>query len=70
MLEFSGMTDDELDELLWYEETLSGEVVRASGSVACELCGFAFRQHPYDPEIGYDGYHYLKVACDGTRLKL
>jgi len=43
---------------------------RASGACVCE-CGFAYRDHPYsEDDVSFDGQLFLKVLCDGTKVKL
>ncbi len=49
-----------------------GSVVRASCECVCNHCGRKYREHPYDPyELsGIDGHPFLRVLCDGRRVKL
>lgn len=42
------------------------EVLRASGDVGCEVCGFAYRYHPEDSPPN----EFLNVLCNGRRVKL
>lgn len=43
----------------------------ASGDCVCEKCGHIYYDHPSDwRDVGKDGLPYLKVICDGTRVKL
>jgi len=45
--------------------------VRASGDVLCEECGDTYYHHPSDmKQLDSEGRPFLRVACDGTRLKL
>jgi len=47
------------------------EMRRASGDCLCELCDRPYWRHPYTYEyVDWDGHPFLKVACDGTLLKL
>lgn len=39
--------------------------IRASHMCECTICGRLYIKHPLDPE-----YDWLRVHCDGTRLKL
>lgn len=51
---------------------LSGQdMVRISGECVCPECGKKYREHPYDMrQLSYDGQPYLRIACDGRRIKL
>jgi hypothetical protein len=45
--------------------------IRASGRVICEACGDTYAHHPSDmKQVDMDGHPFLKVRCDGRRLKL
>lgn len=51
--------------------TGESKIVRASGDAICPECGEPYRKHPHDEEIlDYDDRPFLRIACDGTRLKL
>ncbi len=55
------------------DEIIDGirQCVRASGDVECDICGDTYYHHPSDmKQLDGDGRPYLRVACDGTRLKL
>lgn len=44
---------------------------RASGDCVCVLCGKEYRKHPHDmDDLGYDGEPFLRLLCDGRRVKL
>lgn len=54
-------------------EALGDHVVfiRASGDAVCEECGDTYYHHPKDMKQLSDlGLPFLRVACDGRRLKL
>lgn len=45
--------------------------IRSAGDVACEVCGDTYRHHPYDMKmVDHEGHPFLRVRCDGRRLKL
>ena len=45
--------------------------IRADGGLICPSCGAEYRRHPYDPaELSFDDRPFLRVLCDGTRVKL
>jgi hypothetical protein len=45
--------------------------IRAHGDTLCPSCRAGYRRHPYDPaELSFDGRPFLRVLCDGTRVKL
>jgi hypothetical protein len=45
--------------------------IRASGDCLCASCGREYRRHPQDKiELSYDGHPFLRILCDGTRVKL
>lgn len=47
------------------------EMRRANGDCLCELCGRPYRKHPHTYEhLDWEGHPFLRVACDGTLLKL
>lgn len=47
------------------------EAVRAGGECTCPTCGNLYRQHPYDMKVlDWEGHPFIKVLCDGTRVKL
>lgn len=47
------------------------EMVRVSGEAICPECGKKYVDHPYDTrQVDWEGYPFLRVACDGRRLKL
>ena len=47
------------------------ELIRASGDVICEECGDTYRHHPHDmKQLDSNGEPWLRVRCDGQRLKL
>ena len=44
--------------------------IRACGDTLCS-CGLDYYRHPYDvQELTYQDEPYLRVLCDGTRVKL
>lgn len=44
---------------------------RTSGDMICETCGLEYGGHPLDWRvIGYGNVPFLKVLCDGRRVKL
>jgi hypothetical protein len=44
---------------------------RASGWVTCSDCGKMYFDHPHDTEqLGYDSKPFLRVLCNGDRVKL
>ena len=47
--------------------------VRASGDCLCSDCGKKYYDHPSDkaPEsLDWEGHPFLRILCDGTRVKL
>jgi len=49
----------------------SESFIRASGDVTCAVCGDYYRHHPSDmKQVDHDGHPFLRVRCDGRRLKL
>lgn len=47
------------------------DVVRVSGDCVCPECGRQYREHPHDTrQLAWDGQPFLRIACDGRRLKL
>jgi hypothetical protein len=47
------------------------DILRTSGDVVCEECGDFYRNHPNDmKQLSDQGQPFLRVACDGRRLKL
>ena len=47
------------------------DIVRASGDVVCDECGDTYYHHPSDmKQLDNEGRPFLRVACDGRRLKL
>lgn len=49
------------------------EFRRAGGDVICDTCGKPYRKHPMDerPEaLSYQGEPFLRVLCNGERVKL
>lgn len=47
------------------------DFVRASGDVICDQCARTYSDHPYDFRVtDWDNHPFLRVRCDGTRLKL
>ena len=53
------------------EAGMDKDIVRASGGVICEECGDTYRHHPSDmKQLDSEGRPFLRVACDGRRLKL
>jgi hypothetical protein len=46
---------------------------RAAGACECLDCGKPYREHPMDKNPGalsYDGRPFLRVLCNGERVKL
>lgn len=44
---------------------------RASGEMICDRCGRIYYDHPMDWRvIGYGDVPFLKILCDGRRVKL
>lgn len=44
---------------------------RSSGDCVCEVCGDTYRHHPHDmKQLDHQGEPFLRVRCDGRRLKL
>jgi hypothetical protein len=44
---------------------------RCSGDCVCDVCGDEYRHHPHDmKELDHNGEPFLRVRCDGRRLKL
>lgn len=47
--------------------------IRAHGDTLC-TCGKPYRKHPDAPDLGWSGdgtfRPFLKVLCDGTKVKL
>lgn len=44
---------------------------RVSGSCLCAKCGQDYYSHPLDwQQVGYGGYAFLTVLCNGRRVKL
>jgi hypothetical protein len=53
------------------EADKSEPFIRAGGDVVCDVCGDVYRHHPHDmKELDNMGEPFLKVRCDGRRLKL
>lgn len=47
------------------------DILRTSGDVVCEECGDTYRHHPSDmKQLDSEGRPFLRVGCDGRRLKL
>lgn len=53
------------------------DFIRASGDCVCRVCNKTYRNHPYDEKIlsgiaDWDGKFrpFLRIICDGTRVKL
>ena len=47
------------------------EIVRVDGDALCPECSEPYREHPWDKlNLDYRGEPYLRVGCDGARLKL
>jgi hypothetical protein len=45
--------------------------LRAHGECRCDACGLTYYRHPPDVyELSNDGEPFLRVLCDGTRVKL
>jgi hypothetical protein len=45
--------------------------IRVSGECVCEVCGDKYWRHPHDmKQLDSNGEPFLKVRCDGRRLKL
>ena len=49
-----------------------GSFIRASGDCVCTHCGREYQKHPHDPyELSsIDSHPFLRVLCDGRRVKL
>lgn len=57
----------------WKEiQSLMQDVIHARGCTICPGCDQPYRIHPFEPHMlsGIDNEPYLRVACDGRRLKL
>ena len=53
------------------ESGMDKDILRASGDVVCEECGDTYNHHPSDmKQLDNEGRPFLRVACDGRRLKL
>jgi len=69
---------EEVERRLWeirqtalYTEDNAPEVIRASGLARCPECGEKYVEHPHDLGfLSYDRQPFVRVACDGRRLKL
>lgn len=47
------------------------EVIRVDGAATCPWCSTLYREHPWDQEnTDWQGQQFLRVGCDGRRLKL
>ncbi len=47
------------------------EWYRCSGDCECAICGQLYLAHPLDwLDLGYDDRPYLRVLCNGDRVKL
>jgi hypothetical protein len=47
------------------------DFTRASADFFCPICGKRFGEHPYDMEhLAYGGEPFLRILCDGSRVKL
>lgn len=45
--------------------------IRADQNTVCEVCGDIYRHHPHDmKQLGINDEPFLRVRCDGRRLKL
>jgi len=69
----------QIEQRLWevrktatYAENDQPECTRVSGDVECETCGLTYREHPYDlAALDFvNRMPYLRIGCDGRRLKL
>jgi hypothetical protein len=46
-------------------------MLRIHGDVLCDVCGNPFRRHPHDKrELDWEGRPFLRISCNGMRLKL
>lgn len=48
------------------------EIIRVNGDAECPSCGARYRHHALD-EVNVskpDGKPFLRIGCDGTRLRL
>jgi len=44
---------------------------RASADCVCPDCGKLYREHPHDKEnLSYDDRPWLRILCNGERVKL
>tara|TARA_Y100000310_G_scaffold175594_1_gene175656 strand:+ start:6291 stop:7055 length:765 start_codon:yes stop_codon:yes gene_type:complete len=75
----TGAAWDEIQARMWevrqtalYTEDNAPDFIRASGDAQCPDCSEPYRDHPYDLGFlsGIDNKPYIRVACDGRRLKL
>lgn len=69
-----GMKYPAKDETLDEKAERRREFRRSGGDVLC-TCGWEYRLHPFDTEDGRysgrdDGFDWLHVLCDGSRVKL
>lgn len=63
-----GMTEEQMVDQGMIDDV---EIARVDGGATCPNCGKTYREHPWDEEnVGYDGNPFLRVGCDGKRLKL
>lgn len=47
------------------------QILRARGFVTCSQCNQAYRDHPLDTvHVNSDGEPYLRIHCNGMRVKL
>lgn len=52
------------------------DFIRASGECICPACKLPYRKHPFDTKVfGLEDHNgvrqpFLRVLCDGTRVKL
>ena len=53
------------------EQTTEVNFYRASGECICDKCGKEYWRHPRDKEnLDFHGEPFLKILCNGDRVKL
>jgi len=71
-----GMSPQDARDFGVHVQTIANEAdpdpfLRASGDCVCDVCGDQYRHHPHDmKQLGYGDEPFLRVLCNGRRVKL